>query len=143
MIRMSAYFKTSLGVRVIAASFMGLVSVIGGIAITLLALAFVDAGSDLSPAVSLGFVLGAPFGAAIVITRTLTTPPSGWSAFFVGLGGCAGLLLGDLLAPMLPGYPMNHQAAGIAMTFGLPFVGAFLGTYVPAPKPRSHVRELS
>ena len=96
--------------------------------IAFLALAFTDAGSELSPVVSLGFVLAAPFGAAVVITRVLA-PPHGWSPFLVGLGGSAGLLLGDQLAPMLPGYPMNHQPVGMAMLFGLPFLGAFLGTY--------------
>lgn len=130
---MAGYAKASVGVRLIAASCMGLVSGIGGIAITFLALAFVDAGSELSPAVSIGFVLGAPFIAAVVITRAVTMPPRGWSAFFVGLGGCAGLLLGDLLAPMLPGYPSSHQSVGMAMLFGLPALGAFLGTYGRVP----------
>ncbi len=71
---MSGYFKTSLGVRAIAASLMGVVSVIGTFAIAFLALAFVDAGSDLSPSIVWGLLFGALFGAALVITRALTEP---------------------------------------------------------------------
>jgi hypothetical protein len=133
MKRVSGYFKTSLGVRAIAASSMGVVSVIGTIAITLLSLAFVDAGSALSLSNALGLIFGALFGAALVITRALTEPARGWAAFFVGLGGCAGVGLTELLVRTL-GYPFSRRPDGIVLCFVLTSLGAFVGTYCHAPE---------
>jgi hypothetical protein len=132
MIRMSGYFKTGWVVRTIAASVMGLVSVIAVVAITFLALAFVDAGADLSPFIAWGLLLGALFGAALVITRALTEPPRGSAAFFVGLGGCAGVALTEPLVWIL-GYPFTRQPDGMALCFVLSSLGAFLGTYGRVP----------
>ena len=138
MKRMSGYFKTSSGVRAIAASLMGVVSVTGTFAITFLALAFLDAGSDLSPSIAWGLLCGALFGAALVITRTLTEPPSGWAAFFVGLGGCAGMALTQLLVRTL-GYPFTREPDWLVLDFVLTSLGAFVGTHghTPAMPPTS------
>jgi hypothetical protein len=132
---MSGYLKTNLVARIIAASFMGFASVIGAIAITFLALAFVDAGADLSLAVVLGLLVSALFVAAFLITRALTEPPRGWAALFVGLGGCAGMLLSELLARTV-GYPFSREPDAIVICFLLTAVGAFLGTHAHAPGPR-------
>ena len=111
---------------------MGVVSVIGTFAITLLALAFTDAGSELSLSNALGLIFGALFGASFVITRALTEPPRGWAAFFVGLGGCAGVVLTGLLVRTV-GYPFSRQPDGIVLCFVLTSLGAFVGAHCHAP----------
>ncbi len=129
---MSGYFTTGWLVRTIAASLMGLVSVIAVVAITVLALAFVDAGSDLSPFIAWGLLLAAQFAAALVMTRVLTEPPRGWPAFFVGLGGFAGTASTEPLVRIV-GYLFTRDPDKIALCFVLSSLGAFLGTYGRVP----------
>jgi hypothetical protein len=83
----------------------------------------------------LGSTLGALIAAALVITRALTEPPRGWAAFFVGVGGCAGIVLTELLVRTL-GYPFTREPDGMALCFILTSLGAFLGTYGYTQGPR-------
>jgi hypothetical protein len=125
---MSGYLKTNMVVRFIAASCIGVASLIGGIAIAFVALAFADAGTDLSLAVVLGLLVGVLFVAAFVMTRVLTEAPRGWAVLFVGLGGCGGMLLSEWLARTV-GYPFSREPDSVVICFLLTAVGAFVGTH--------------
>jgi hypothetical protein len=114
---MSGYLKTNMVVRFIAASCIGVASLIGGIAIAFVALAFADAGTDLSLAVVLGLLVGVLFVAAFVMTRVLTEAPRGWAVLFVGLGGCGGMSLSEWLAPWatrLAASPIRSSSASFS-----------------------------
>jgi drug/metabolite transporter (DMT)-like permease len=125
---MSGYAPLGIEPRIIAASVMGFVSVIGVVAVVFVALAFADAGAELPVGVSVGLLVTVLFGAAFVITRALTKPPNGGDAFFVGVGASAGIFLLELLARTV-GYPFSHTPDAFVLCFVLASLGAFLGTY--------------